>query len=170
VPVSLLFGGLIEGASMSIHDYLIEHDSVDWPNLLSPWASLLPRELTVWLMNRFGDLFLVFQDGTVHMFDVGLGKIKKVASSRDDFGKKLDEGDNANQWLMIPLIDELVRAGVYLQPGECYSYIKPPIMGGDYSVENTAVLPIAKHYGFYGDFHEQTKDMRDGTPVILLPK
>ena len=155
---------------MSIHDYLIDDSSLDWANLLTPWAGLLPRELTVWLVNRFGDLFLVFQNGAVHMLDVGQGKVKKVANSRDDFSSKLDEGDNANQWLMVPLIDELVQAGVRLRPGTCYTYRKPPIIGGDYSVENTAVVPIAEHYGFYGDLYQQTKDIRDGTPVILLPK
>jgi hypothetical protein len=48
-------------------------------------------------MNRFGDLFVVFGDGTVHMLDVGAGTLNKLANSRDDFASKLDEGDNANQ-------------------------------------------------------------------------
>jgi hypothetical protein len=155
---------------LSIHDYLIEDQSLDWATLLSPWAGLLPREVTVWIVNCFGDLFLVYGDGAVHMLDVGQGKVEKVANSRDDFSNKLDEADNANQWLMIPFIDELVEAGIHLRPGTCYTYIKPPIMGGDYSVENTAVVPIEQHYGCYGDFYKQTKDLRDGTPVILLPK
>lgn len=155
---------------MSINDYLIEDPSLDWASLLTPWAGLLAREVTVWLVNRFGDLFLVYQDGSVHMLDVAVGEAKKLADSRDDFCTKLDENNNANQWLMIPFIDELVEAGVRLRPGTCYTYRKPPTIGGDYSVENTAVIPIAQHYGFYGDLYRQTKNMRDGTPVILLPK
>lgn len=41
------------------------------PFRLRDWAWLLPSTLTVWLINRFGDLFVVLDDGTVHMLDVG---------------------------------------------------------------------------------------------------
>jgi hypothetical protein len=36
-------------------------------------------------MNRFGDLFLAYKDGSVHMLDVGSGTVKRIADSRDDF-------------------------------------------------------------------------------------
>jgi hypothetical protein len=104
---------------------------------------------------------------TVHILDVGCGKLAKVAESRDDFANKLDEDDNANQWLMIPLIDRLVASGVTLQDGQCYSYKQPPILGGDYSIENTCVLSIAEHYGAYGLIHNQIKDVPDGTRVVI---
>jgi Domain of unknown function (DUF1851) len=44
---------------------------------------------------------------------------------------------------MIPLVDQLLAAGVTLKKGECYSFKQPPVLGGDYTVENTCVLPIA---------------------------
>jgi hypothetical protein len=153
---------------MNVHDYLIDHAGFDWPRLLSDWAWLLPRELTVWLMNRFGDLILVFPDGTVHFLDVGVGTLERVADSREDFCRKIDEGDNANQWLMIPLVDELVAAGLRLQPGRCYCFKRPPVLGGEYAVDNAALLPIAEHYGFLGSLHGQLKDVPDGGQVELV--
>ena len=48
---------------MSVHDYLIDHIGFDWAHLLSGWERLLPTEFTVWLMNRFGDLFLILPSG-----------------------------------------------------------------------------------------------------------
>ena len=93
--------------------------------------------------------------------------MKKIAESRDDFANKLDEGDNANQWLMIPLIDRLVTSGLTLREGQCYSYKQPPVLGGDYSVENTCVLPIPEHFGAYASIHSQIKDMPDGTEVVI---
>ncbi len=155
---------------MTIHDYLVDHSDFDWSRLLSPWARLLPPEFVVWLMNRFGDLFLVFPDGTVHMLDVGAGTVEKVADSREDFRARIDEGDNANQWLMIPLIDRLAETGVRLRPGHCYGYKVPPVLGGAYTVENTAVLPVAEHYSFHADLHEQLKDVPDGSRVELVIK
>jgi hypothetical protein len=142
---------------MSIQDYLIDHSGFDWPKLLSGWARLLPAKLVVWLMNRFGDLFLVYTDGSVHMLDVGVGTVNRIAQSRDDFGTQLDEGDNANQWLMIPLVDDLVAAGKVLKPGDCYGYVMPPILGGDYIVENTFVLSITEHYSFHAYLQEQSR-------------
>jgi hypothetical protein len=152
---------------MSIHDYLIDHQGFDWGSLLGEWTWLVPNEFTVWLMNRFGDLFFVFEDGTVHMLDVGAGSLKLVAKSRNDFGAKVDEDDKANDWFMIPLIDQLVAAGITLKEGQCYSYKLPPVLGGDYTVANTCVLPIAEHYGAYGSIHNQIKDLPYGTQVVL---
>src|SRR6476619_1753634 len=144
---------------MTLHDYIIDHRGIDWASVLRPWSWLLPTALTVWIMNRFGDLFLVLDDGTVHMLDVGGGTLKKVAESRDDFANKIDEDDNANQWLMVPLIDRLVTSGLTLREGQCYSYKQPPVLGGDYTVENTCVLPIPEHYGAYGSIHSQIKNL-----------
>jgi hypothetical protein len=155
---------------MSVHDYLIDHRGFDWPQLLSGWAWLLPSELTVWLTNRFGDLFLILTDGTVHMLDVGAGSLTKLAENRDDFCQRFDAGDNTSDWLMIGLVDRLVAAGIHLQPGQCYSLLIPPILGGDYTVENTVVLPITEHYGVYGWYHEQLQGVPDGTQVIIKVK
>jgi hypothetical protein len=152
---------------MSIHDYLIDHRGLDWPSLFAEWTWLVPKQFTVWLMNRFGDLFLVFDDGSVHMLDVGGGSLEQVANTRDDFQAKVDEDENANVWFMIPLVDQLLAAGMTLKKGECYSYKQPPVLGGDYTVENTCVLPIAEHYGAYGSIQNQIKDLPDGTQVVL---
>ena len=152
---------------MSIHDYIIDHRGLDWRALLAEWTWLIPNAFTVWLMNRFGDLFLVFADGSVHMLDVGAGTLKQVADSRDDFAVKADENDNANDWFMIPLVDQLVATGLTLHEGQCYSYKMPPVLGGQYTVENTCVLPIAQHYGAYGSIHKQIKDLPDGSAVVI---
>ncbi len=154
-------------APVSLHDYIIDHSGFDWPTLLSNWAWLLPETLTVWIVNRFGDLFVVLHDGTVHMLDIGCGSLKKVAESRDDFGSRLNEDDNADEWLMIPLVDRLVASGNTLQPGQCYCLVQPPNLGGSYSVENVAVLPVADFYAGYGSIQRQISDVPDGTQVVI---
>jgi len=148
-----------------IADYTVDHRGLDWPDLLASWAWLVPRQFTVWIMNRFGDLFLVFEDGSVHMLDVGRGSLERVADNRDDFANRVDEGTNANEWLMIPLVDELRKAGVVPGPTECYSYVQLPVLGGDYTRGNTRVVSIAHHYKAFGPIHETIKDIPDGTVV-----
>lgn len=153
--------------SLRLTDYTLDVDGVDWPDLLSSWVWLIPRQLTVWFVNRFGDLFLVFDDGSVHKLDVGSGSLEKLADSRDHFATVIDEGNNANDWLMTPLVDKLVSAGVSLAPGECYSYVRLPVLGGDYTVANTRVVPLAQHYKAFGPIHERIQDLPDGTRVKL---
>jgi hypothetical protein len=152
---------------MDVHDYLIDPSGFDWGHLLLGWEWLLPPEFSVWLMNRYGDLFLILPDGTVHMLDTGDGSLTKLAENRDEFSRIIDEEGNADDWLMIPLVDRLVAAGVLLKPGECYSFLTPPILGGDYTVENTVVLPITEHFGVYGSYHEQLRGLPDETKVVI---
>lgn len=150
---------------MNIDDYLLDHSDVDWGSVLEPWDWLLPSEFTVWLVNRFGDLFVVLEDDSVHMLDVGGGTFEQVTKSRDSFCDLLDLDDHANQWLMIPLIDQLVASGKILEPGTCYGYLQSPVLGGDFNVENTIIIPIQEHYGLNASLHEQSKDLPDGTAV-----
>jgi hypothetical protein len=42
---------------MIVDDYVIDPSDLDWAQLLSGWGWLLPPEFSVWLMNRYGDLF-----------------------------------------------------------------------------------------------------------------
>lgn len=152
---------------MLITDYTIDHQGFDWSALLADWAWMLPLEFTVWLMNRYGDLFLVLEDGSVHILDIGNGTLDKLAQSRDDFCEKVDNDSNANDWLMIPLVDQLRHAGKELQPSQCYSFVIPPVLGGDFAVENTAILNIMEHYTVYASIHEQIKDLPEGSQVSL---
>jgi hypothetical protein len=142
---------------MTIQDYLIDHAHYDWPNLLVGWTWLLPPEFTVWLTNRFGDLILVLPDDSVQLLDVGAGTLTKLADSQDEFCRKIDEGENASTWLMIPLIDELVAAGIRLQPGQCYSYQTLPVLGGKPTPDNTLILGIVEHYRIYGSIHSKLR-------------
>jgi hypothetical protein len=66
-------------------DYTLNTEGVDWGDLLSSWTWLVSREFTLWFANRFGDLFMVFEDGSVWRLDVGVGTLEKLADSRDRF-------------------------------------------------------------------------------------
>lgn len=152
---------------MNIDDYLIDSTEVDWPVVLKDWRWLLPDSLTVWLVNRFGDVFYVQDNGSIHMLDVGGGAVERVADSREQFCDLLDIDDNANDWLMIPLVDDLVAAGRPLKNGYCYGYLRNPVLGGEYTVDNSIVIPILEHYGLNAEFHQQIKDLPDGSSVKI---
>jgi hypothetical protein len=131
---------------INIDEYFIDQTGLDWRNLLTHWAGLLPRGSTVWLVNSIGDVIVAAPDGSVHMLDVGTEHVSRIATSRDDFLKKVEEGTNAKQWLATPLIDECVAAGMTLAPGQCYGFKVAPLLGGDYVVENMVPTGLAEHY------------------------
>jgi hypothetical protein len=158
----------LEGFKMNIHDYLIDQTGKNWSSLLAGWTDALPATFTLWLVNRFGDLFVVFDDGSVHMLDVGIGVRRRVADSRDHFARLLDIGDNANLWLMIPLVKACVSAGMVPGATQCYGYQVPPILGGAYNVNNVVTVDLNAHYTLLANLYRQTKHLPDGTPYRLL--
>jgi hypothetical protein len=153
---------------MNINDYLIDQRNKNWPQLLSDWAGTIPESFTLWLVNRFGDAFLVVDDGSVHMLDAGVGQIARIADSRDHFAELLDRGDNANNWLMIPLVDKCVAALPQLQESQCYGFKMPPMLGGTYTLDNIEPTDLSVHYSILADIHRQTKNIPDGTKIEVV--
>lgn len=152
-----------------LSDYTLDADGLDWSTLLASWTWLLPAEFTLWFANRFGDLFIELEDGSIQKLDVGNGTLEKLADSREAFSDAIDEENNVDDWLMIPLVDDLVDAGVTLGPGQCYSYVQLPVLGGDYSVANTRVVSLDRYHQALGPIHEKLKGLVDGAQATFEP-
>ncbi len=150
---------------MNIHDYLIDDSGCDWPRMLEHWRWRLPPRFKVWLVNRFGDLFLILPDETVHRLDIGDGVLSKVAENREEFYRKTDDVNIINDWFLIPLADDLVAAGKTLNPGQCYCYRILPVLGGGYDVDDFVIKDLAYLYAAFGPIHERIKDLPDGTKI-----
>jgi hypothetical protein len=151
---------------MNINDYLVDQADKDWGVLLRDWMPPLPASFTLWLVNQFGDTFVVLEeDDSVHMLDVGSGTFARVADNRSHFADLLDDEDNAASWLLIPLVDACREAGLSLGGSQCYGFKVPPVLGGTYEVSNVEPTDLAVHYSFLADIYKQTKDLPDGTPI-----
>ena len=155
---------------MDLHDYLIDQSGKDWQELLLDWSPPLPSSFQVWMVNRFGDLFVAFDDRSIHMLDVGASTLTRVADDREHFADLADLDDNANNWFLINLVDQCVAAGKVLKSNQCYGYKMPPILGGEYSVENTVPTDLAVHYSFLADIYRQTKDLPNGSRIRVVAK
>jgi hypothetical protein len=115
-------------------------------------------------------LFLIFEDQTVHMLDVSTGTLTRLADNRDSFSDAVDQGDNANVWLMLSLVDQCVSKGITLAENQCYGFKLPPILGGNYSVENIEPTDLSVYYSFMADISCQAKDIPNGTKVKIVIK
>lgn len=152
---------------MDVMDYLIDLEGRDWEELLVGWRFLLPESFNVWLVNRVGDVFAVFEDGSVHMLDVGRGTIERVADSCEDFVTLIDKDDHVNSWMRATLVNRCVKAGLKLGKNQCYGFKLPPMLGGTYEVDNVVLIDLQKHYSLLSDLCEQTVELPDGTKVKL---
>lgn len=150
---------------MNLTDYLLPQEGHDWAMLLSDWRGLLPGNFTIWIVNRIGDLVVVLDDGSVHLLDVGAGRLTRLADSREGFVDALDEGDNASQWLAVPLVDACTAQGMSLAADECYGFKVPPMLGGTYDVSNLEPTSLAVHYALLAQIHQQIQDLPEGTPI-----
>lgn len=150
-----------------INDYLIAQEGKDFGRWLSGWSPPLPDAFAVWMVNRFAEIIAVFEDGSVHRLDLGTGIVEKLADSQDDFVVKIDQDNNADDWLLISLTDACVEAGMNLGPNECYSYVIPPFLGGEYDLGNIRPLDLQVYYEMTADIYRQTKDLPDGAKVEL---
>ncbi|MDB4265368.1 DUF1851 domain-containing protein [bacterium] len=150
---------------MNVNDYLIDPANRDWLDLLADWKWMLPNKFTPWLVNRFGDIFMVLEDGTVHMLGVGAGRLEQMAKNRNDFCLKMDEDQNSEEWLLISLVDSLTESGMHLEGGECYSFVTLPGLGGKYEKENVKIYDLSVHYAVSGQIFEKIKDIPDGTKI-----
>lgn len=153
---------------MDLNDYLIDQSGHDWSAILSEWHWLLPSDLTVWMVNKFGDVIFVPDDRAVYLLDIGGGTTQQLANSRDDFCEQVDLDDNANNWLLISLTDQCVDAGLRLEPGQCYGFKIPPVLGGEYAVDNIEIRDLAVNSSLLAQIHLQIKDLPDGSKVNLV--
>ncbi len=149
----------------NINDYIIPQDGKDWPTWLKGWTPPLPETFTLWMVNRFGDLIIVADDGSVHMLDLGTGVLNRLADSREDFFAMIDQDNNADNWLLITLTDACVAAGMTLHPNECYSLTIPAFLGGKYAVENIKPMDMQLYYELTAEIYRQTKDLPDGAKI-----
>jgi hypothetical protein len=141
---------------MNVNDYLISQAGKDWSALLSFWLPPLPAQCGLWLVNRFGDVFVLGENERVLRLDVGSGVCTEVARNRRHFTELLGVGDNAQEWLRCSLADACRRAGMQLKPQECYGFKIPPTLGGKYEVSNLTPTHLAIHYSYQAYICKQT--------------
>jgi hypothetical protein len=55
-----------------------------------------------------------------------------------------------------------------LSPGQCCGYRVPPVLGGDYGIENVVPTGLAVHYLFLDDLFTQTRNLPDGSRVQVV--
>lgn len=137
---------------------------LDFATAISAWRWLLKGEFSPLLLTVLGDLFLELK-GDVFFLDTAAGELTRVARSREEWKRKLQDQTCIAAWFRPDLVAEL-RAGLdILKPGEVYSPIVPPVLGGAITKANFISSQWRMHLHFLGQVHEQVHDLPAGTRI-----
>ena len=142
--------------------------TLDWKILLNAWAWLLPKSYTPVLVTAFGDMFLADEQGCVDFLDLISGKIARVANSVEEMQRLINVRENQKKWLMTEVFAVLQAQQIYLNEGECYSFVRPPILGGKLEPKNIEVCDIYTHVSMAGQIHRQVKNLPAGTKITNI--
>ncbi|MHC4693418.1 MAG: T6SS immunity protein Tdi1 domain-containing protein [Planctomycetota bacterium] len=134
-------------------------------DLLSDWRWLIGDAGKPILVTSLGDAFVQESDGSVHWLNVEEGSYTKVATSSDDFQAQLKSSENIEAWFVPQLVGDILATGISAGPNQCFSFKKPPVLGGEYEPGNFEPTDISVHFSILGQIHQKVKDLPDGTPI-----
>ena len=120
-------------------------DGLSSSELLEDWAWLCKKPHTLVAMTNFGDMFLSDESGGVHFLDLVSGELSTVSNSVDEFKVLAADQEKQRQWFLTDLLTEIELAGLALSAGQCFSFKKPPALGGRVELANVEIAPIAVH-------------------------
>ena len=164
-PASARFDDILRTVP-PLEQFTISVSDLDWRRLLTPWDWLLRgMRIEPVFMTCFGDWILRAEDGSIHFLDLGAGNLRKLASSRVEFDRLLQDPKVRSELLMDDLVKLLRDRGVVLKPGQCFGYKIPLIVGGQLVAENIEPTMHMIHQSTIGQIAAQAKDMPPGTRI-----
>jgi hypothetical protein len=147
------------------NELIVDFQKHEQDDLLRDWRWLLGDSMRLLLVSAIGDMYLADSASRVFWLDAGSGQLQKIAESIDQFQQLRQQPQNANTWFIPKLIGDLITRGIRLAPGQCYSYKKPPVLGGEFEPSNFQPTDLSVHFSILGQIHKQVKDLPPGTKI-----
>lgn len=131
---------------------------------LDAWAFLDLGAKQPSFSSPFGDVFLESAVGWWFLDVVG-GKLTREWQSGAELEAALNTPDGQDTYLMAGLAS--VADSIGLRPGadQVLSFVVPPVLGGAVHPDNLEVSDMVVTVDVYGQIHEQTRDLPDGTSI-----
>ncbi len=130
------------------------------------WAWLLPHQATIIAVSALGDIVFEDKAGGIKLLSPSLdAEVSMIAPDMGAFDILMLEKDFRDEWFLTGLMVGARWAGLTLQPGECYSFQIPPVLGGEISVANMVKLPLVAQMALASQIHRQVSQMSPGDEV-----
>jgi hypothetical protein len=139
----------------------------DFPEAMRSWTWLVPQSARPLLVTVLGDVFVELK-GEVFFLDSELGRLVRVADSREEWKKAMQDPERLAEWFRPALVSQVVERGLVLQAGEVFSPLVPAIVGGKRGPENFTTSQWMNHLHILGQIHDQVRRLPPGTRIDRL--
>lgn len=147
-------------------DLTVDFRHLERERVLEDWRWLIGPGKQPILLAAIGDAFLRDDgDGSVWCLDVGAPGLLQVAGSVEEFQAKLGDREFVMDRLAVDAVVDLRENGKPLEPGQIYSFIQPPFVGGQHEFKNIEPCDISVHFSILGQLAEKVKDLPEGTRI-----
>jgi len=148
-------------------NYILVLNGLNLTGILESWMWLTGADKSIVALTKSGDMLLKDSFGKLYFLDTGGGNLEMVANNFADFLENNLSDGQMDELLLPNLIDKLTVDGILLEPGQVYSYLILPILGGPYDSSNMYPLEAYEHYSLTGEMHHKIKDFPDGKHVRI---
>jgi len=151
-------------------DLTVNFDDYQSEDLLEDWRWLVGSSAQPILISSVGDAFIQDETGKVFWLETGAGVVTEVAPSYEAFKAELNDKEKVSEWFLVPILADLKSLNILLGRGQCYSYKKLPVLGGQYEASNFEPADLSVHFAVSGQICSQLIDMPEGAQVKVLFK
>ena len=102
------------------------------------------------------------------LLDAGNGTLERVADHELQWRTRLRNAGTADLWSGRALVARLVQSGLVLAPGQCFTYLQSPALGGSYEPSNFKASNLPQHFATWGPLLGAIKGLPDGTSVKFI--
>lgn len=152
--------GSIQNVTFAPEDLFVDFDPETQATLLNEWRWLVGPGAEVYLVTVFWDLFCKDADDRVWWLDTGCGNYLEIAESEDDWVEVVEE--RGHEWFHAKIRLDLLLRDRPLEEGQVYSWIQPPMLGGEESAENLELSDAVVHIGKLGRLARTIQELTPG--------
>jgi hypothetical protein len=131
---------------------------------LESWSWLPLADKVPVLATAFGDVILQEAEG-YWFLDAAGGKLDKIASNRDELKAALSSPEGQDQYLLAGLAQAAETQGLRLADSEVFDFAKPPVLGGQFVVENLQPKDFVVSLNISGQIHNQVRNLPPGKKI-----
>lgn len=154
---------------ITIDDLTVDFKHLNASTLLADWEWLIGTKKLPILISAIGNAFIEdVEDGSIHVLDVGSGELRLIADTSSEFRDLLGDEEFVADEFVVQIIGEFLAHGPKLMAGQIYSFKHPPVLGGEFDIENLEPTDMEVHFSIHGQIHHQVRDLPPGTPITEI--
>ena len=129
------------------------------------WTGIKAVEILA--VNHFGNVLFIDSNSNYYKLILEDLALNQIAKTQQEFDKLKKDQDFIEDWEVNSWVNAAQAAFGKLDQDQKYCFKIPPVLGGEYSLENMGIKSFKESIAFSGDIAFQIKDIPDGQEIKL---